>query len=129
MKIITLNLNGIRSASRKGFYDWFPNQKADFVCLQELKAHQEDLDEQMKAPKGYFGNFSYANKKGYSGVAILSKHKPLHVEYGTGISYMDFEGRNIRLDFKDFSVMSLYLPSGTNLDRLEFKLNYMDDYL
>ena len=59
MKIITLNLNGIRSASRKGFYDWFSNQKADFVCLQELKAHQEDLDEQMKAPKGYFGNFSY----------------------------------------------------------------------
>ena len=62
-------------------------------------------------------------------MAILSKYKPLHVEYGTGISYMDFEGRNIRLDFKGFSIMSLYLPSGTNLDRLQFKLNYMDDFL
>ena len=73
MKIITLNLNGIRSAARKGFYDWLPRQKADFICLQELKAQEVNLDEQMKSPKGYFGNFSYANKKGYSGVAVYSK--------------------------------------------------------
>ena len=67
-------------------------------------------------------------KKGYSGVAILSKHEPKHIEYGTGIDYMDFEGRNIRADFDGFSVMSLYLPSGTNINRLELKLQYMADF-
>lgn len=78
---------------------------------------------------GYGYNYWYsAQKKGYSGVAILSKTKPDHVEYGTGIDYMDFEGRNIRADFGDVSVMSMYLPSGTNLDRLEFKLTYMADF-
>jgi len=130
MKIITLNLNGIRSASRKGFYDWLPNQKADFVCLQELKAHQEDLDEQMKSPKGYFGNFSYANKKGYSGVGIYSKEEPSNIITKIGIPELDDEGRYIEIDLDNISVISLYLPSGSSgEERQRFKYKVLDKIL
>ena len=130
MKVVSYNVNGVRAAMNKGLVSWLMKEDPDIVCLQEIKALEEQINISEFESIGFKYNFWYsATKKGYSGVAILSKHKPLHVEYGTGISYMDFEGRNIRLDFKDFSVMSLYLPSGTNLDRLEFKLKYMDDFL
>ena len=130
MKVVSYNVNGVRAAMNKGLVSWLIKEDPDIVCLQEIKALEEQINISEFESIGFKYNFWYsATKKGYSGVAILSKHKPLHVEYGTGISYMDFEGRNIRLDFKDFSVMSLYLPSGTNLDRLEFKLKYMDDFL
>ena len=130
MKIITLNLNGIRSASRKGFYDWCPNQKADFGCLQELKAHQEDLDEQMKSPKGYFGNFSYANKKGYSGVGIYSKEEPNNIITKIGIPELDDEGRYIEIDLDNISIISLYLPSGSSgEERQRFKYKVLDKIL
>ena len=130
MKVVSYNVNGVRAAMNKGLVSWLIKEDPDIVCLQEIKALEEQINISEFESIGFKYNFWYsAKKKGYSGVAILSKHKPLHVEYGTGISYMDFEGRNIRLDFKDFSVMSLYLPSGTNLDRLEFKLKYMDDFL
>ena len=130
MKVVSYNLNGVRAAMNKGLVEWLIKEDPDIVCLQEIKALKEQINISEFESIGFKYNFWYsATKKGYSGVAILSKHKPLHVEYGTGISYMDFEGRNIRLDFMDFSVMSLYLPSGTNLDRLEFKLKYMDDFL
>ena len=109
MKIITLNLNGIRSAARKGFYDWLPRQKADFVCLQELRAHEIDLDDQMKSPKGYFGNFSYANKKGYSGVAIYSKEKPNKIISKIGIPEIDDEGRYIEIDLDLSFFLKLYI--------------------
>ena len=130
MKIITLNLNGIRSASRKGFYDWFSNQKADFMCLQELKAHQEDLDEQMKAPKGYFGNFSYANKKGYSGVGIYSKEEPNNIITKIGIPELDDEGRYIEINLDKISIISIYLPSGSSgEERQRFKYKVLDKIL
>ena len=130
MKVVSYNVNGVRAAMNKGLVSWLIKEDPDIVCLQEIKALEEQINISEFESIGFKYNFWYsATKKGYSGVAILSKHKPLHVEEGTGISYMDFEGRNIRLDFKDFSVMSLYLPSGTNLDRLEFKLKYMDDFL
>lgn len=129
MKIISYNVNGIRAAMRKGFIDWLKAANPDIVCLQEIKANfdQVEIEEIEKAGYPYHYWFS-AVKKGYSGVAILSKHKPKHIEYGTGIEYMDFEGRNVRVDFEDFSVMSLYLPSGTNINRLELKLKYMADF-
>lgn len=129
MKIISYNVNGIRAAMRKGFIDWLKSANPDIICLQETKASfdQVEIDEIEKA--GYPYHYWYsAQKKGYSGVAIFSKIKPNHVEYGTGIDYMDSEGRNLRLDFDDFSVMSLYLPSGTNIDRLDHKLTYMADF-
>ena len=130
MKIVSYNVNGVRAAMNKGLIDWLIKEDPDVLCLQEIKALEEQVDVSKFESIGFKYNYWFsATKKGYSGVAILSKNKPIHVEFGTGISYMDFEGRNIRLDFKDFSVMSLYLPSGTNLDRLEFKLNYMDDFI
>lgn len=129
MKIISYNVNGIRAALKKGFIDWLVSTNADVICLQETKAHKNQLDLSMFENAGY--NYHYwfsAQKKGYSSVAILSKTKPNHVEYGTGIETMDFEGRNLRVDFDDFSLMSLYLPSGTNDARLDFKLNYMAEF-
>jgi exodeoxyribonuclease-3 len=127
MKIISYNVNGIRAAIRKGFLNWLVSEDPDIICLQEIKALKDQLDLTLFDQAGYPYHYWFsAQKKGYSGVAILSKTKPVHVEYGTGIESMDYEGRNIRLDFKKFSVMSLYLPSGTNLDRLQHKLEYMD---
>ena len=126
MKIISYNVNGIRAAIKKGFIEWIVDESPDVICLQEIKALEEQLDLDLFVNAGYKYNYWFsAQKKGYSGVAILSKTKPNHVEYGTGIESMDYEGRNIRADFDNFSVMSLYLPSGTNLLRLDHKLNYM----
>jgi exodeoxyribonuclease-3 len=130
MKIISYNVNGIRAAMKKGLINWLENESPDIVCFQEIKALEDQIDTKEFEKIGYKYNYWFsAQKKGYSGVAIISKHKPKNVEFGTGIDYMDFEGRNIRLDFDDFSVMSLYLPSGTNMSRLEFKLKYMDEFL
>ena len=120
MKIISYNVNGIRAAIKKGFIEWLIASDADVVCLQETKAMEEQLDLSLFVEAGYKYNYWYsAQKKGYSGVAILSKTEPNHVEYGTGIETMDFEGRNIRADYDGVSVMSMYLPSGTNIERLE----------
>jgi exodeoxyribonuclease-3 len=129
MKIISYNVNGIRAALKKGFLDWLEVAKPDVICIQETKAHKDQLDLSEFENAGYPYHYWFsAQKKGYSSVAVLCKEKPKHVEYGTGIETMDFEGRNLRVDFEAVSVMSMYLPSGTNLDRLNFKLNYMDEF-
>ncbi|MCM5662603.1 exodeoxyribonuclease III [Galbibacter mesophilus] len=129
MKIISYNVNGIRAAIKKGFLDWLQTANPDVICLQEIKANKEQLDLSVFEEAGYPYHYWYsAEKKGYSGVAILSKIQPNSVTYGTGIDYMDAEGRNIRADFDTCSVMSLYLPSGTNIARLEHKLQYMADF-
>lgn len=129
MRIISYNVNGIRAAIKKGFLEWLQQANPDVLCLQEIKASPDQFDTTPFENAGYKYNYWYpAQKKGYSGVAILSKHEPKHVEYGTGIDYMDYEGRNVRADFEGFSVMSLYLPSGTNLKRLDHKLQYMADF-
>lgn len=129
MKIVSYNVNGIRAALGKGFLDWLKSVDPDVVCLQEIKANKEQLDLSLFEASGYKHHYWYsAQKKGYSGVAILAKTEPDHVEFGTGIEYMDFEGRNIRADFNGVSVMSLYLPSGTNIARLDHKLQYMADF-
>ena len=133
MKIISYNVNGIRAALKKGFIDWLKSANPDVICLQEIKAQEDQLDLSVFENAGYHYSYWFsAQKKGYSGVAILSKTEPTNVVFGTGIESMDFEGRNIRADFDGVSVMSLYLPSGTNLARLEHKLEYMDlfqDYI
>lgn len=133
MKIISYNVNGIRAAINKGFIEWLKSANPDVICLQEIKAMEEQLDLDLFVEAGYkYNNWYSAQKKGYSGVAILSKTEPNHVEFGTGIASMDFEGRNLRVDFDGVSVMSLYLPSGTNDARLEHKFEYMDmfqDYI
>ncbi|WP_425076654.1 exodeoxyribonuclease III [Psychroserpens sp. S379A] len=133
MKIVSYNVNGIRAAMNKGFIDWLTSASPDVICLQEIKAMKEQVDIEAIENAGYKYNYWFsAQKKGYSGVAILSKMKPNHIEYGTGIESMDFEGRNLRVDFDGLSVMSMYLPSGTNDARLAHKFEYMDmihDYL
>jgi len=126
--IISYNVNGIRAALKKDWALWAKATNADVIALQETKAHPDQLDLTIFDDLGYHHYWFSAEKKGYSGVAVLSKSEPNHVAYGTGIASMDFEGRNLRLDFDDFSVMSLYLPSGTNEHRLDFKLNYMDEF-
>ncbi len=129
LKIASYNVNGIRAAIRKGFLDWLQNTAPDVICLQEIKATADQLDLSLFDRAGYKHQHWFpAEKKGYSGVAILSREAPDHVEVGTGIEYMDFEGRNLRADFNGVSVMSLYVPSGTNIKRLDHKLKYMDDF-
>jgi exodeoxyribonuclease III len=127
MKIISYNVNGIRAAMAKDFTTWLQAANPDVICLQEIKATEDQIDKDAITQAGYpFQYYFSAQKKGYSGVAILSKTKPLKVTFGTGIDYMDFEGRNLRADFENLSVMSMYLPSGTNIERLDFKFQYMD---
>lgn len=129
MKIISYNVNGIRAALKKDFLGWLQVANPDVVLIQETKAHKEQLDLTVFEEAGYpFHYWFSAQKKGYSSVAVLSKTKPNHIEYGTGIATMDFEGRNLRVDFDTVSIMSLYLPSGTNDARLDFKLNYMAEF-
>lgn len=129
MKIISYNVNGIRAAINKGFLDWLQAASPDIICLQEIKAIESQIPTDEFTAAGYPFQYYYpAEKKGYSGVAILCKKEPNQVVYGTGIPYMDAEGRNLRVDYDTFSVMSLYLPSGTNIDRLDFKFQYMNDF-
>jgi exodeoxyribonuclease-3 len=126
MKIISYNVNGIRAAIKKGMLDWLQSANPDVICIQETKAQQDQVDPAVIELAGYPYQYWFsAQKKGYSGVAIFCKKEPNHIEYGTGIETMDFEGRNIRVDFDEASVMSMYLPSGTNDARLDFKFNYM----
>ena len=129
MKIISYNVNGIRAAISKGFIDWLQHANPDVICLQEIKANEDQIPVEDIKNAGYpFQYYFSATKKGYSGVAILCKTEPTNIVFGTGIEHMDFEGRNLRVDFDDLSVMSLYLPSGTNIERLDHKFMFMDDF-
>lgn len=129
MKILSYNVNGIRAAITKGFLDWLQAADPDVICLQEIKATQDQIPVLEITAAGYpYQYYFSAEKKGYSGVAILCKNEPKQIVFGTGIDYMDKEGRNVRVDFDDVSVMSLYLPSGTNIDRLSHKFQYMADF-
>jgi exodeoxyribonuclease III len=129
MKIISYNVNGIRAALSKDFLGWLQQANPDVICLQEIKATQDQIPTQAIAQAGYPHQYYFsATKKGYSGVAILCKNEPKNVVYGTGIAHMDFEGRNLRVDFDEFSIMSLYLPSGSNEDRISHKFMYMNDF-
>jgi len=130
MRIISVNLNGIRSAAGKGFYEWLAQQDADIVCMQEIKAQAPDMTTQMLAPLGYHGYFHYAEKKGYSGVGIYSRERPQRVTQGLGIAEFDAEGRYICADFAGFSVVSVYLPSGSSgEERQAVKFKFMEAFM
>lgn len=129
MKIISYNVNGIRAALNKGFADWIKSEKPDILCIQETKAQPEQIDSDLFAELGYKSYWFSAQKKGYSGVGILSKIEPKHVEYGMGIEKYDTEGRFIRADFDHFSVASIYHPSGSSgNDRQAFKMQWLQDF-
>ncbi len=129
MKILSYNLNGIRAAVTKGLYDWLKNEAPDILCIQETKAQPEQIDEVEFKRLGYHCYWFSAQKKGYSGTGIVTKIEPRHVEYGMGIDKYDEEGRVIRADFDDFSVISVYHPSGTSGDeRQAFKMTWLEDF-
>lgn len=130
MRVITANLNGIRSATRKGFFSWLDTQGADFICVQELKAQAPDLPvDAISNESIYQAFFSYAEKKGYSGVGIFSKKKPLRVVEGIGVPEFDCEGRYIQLDFETFSLISLYAPSGSSSpERQAAKFRFLEAF-
>ena len=129
VKILTYNVNGIRAALRKDFASWLKATNPDVLCLQEIKANSEQFDESIFTDLGYHCFWNSAEKKGYSGVAILTKTKPQHVEYGCGIEQIDFEGRILRADFDGFSVVSAYFPSGSSGDlRQAFKMKFLNQF-
>lgn len=129
MKIISYNVNGIRAAIRKGFLEWLSDESPDIICLQETKAYPEQVPLHEIESLGYFTFWESAAKKGYSGVAIFTKISPLEVVKGMGIERYDQEGRVIRADYDGFSIMSVYMPSGTTGDiRQQFKMRWLSDF-
>ena len=129
MRIISANLNGIRSATTKGFFNWLASQDADVIGVQELKAQAADLSSEMQQPAGYQGYFHYADKKGYSGVGLYCRQAPDEVIIGLGIAEIDAEGRYLELRFGSLSIISLYLPSGSSSDeRQEVKFQFLDQF-
>lgn len=130
MRIISYNVNGIRAAFKKGFIDWLKTDPADVICLQEVKAHKDDIDMAAIEELGYTTHWFCAQKKGYSGVGILSKIKPTNVFEGCKIEQSDFEGRVIRADFGDITLFSVYFPSGTSGEvRQAYKYVWLDEFL
>jgi exodeoxyribonuclease-3 len=130
MRIVTLNVNGIRSATAKGFVPWMRRQKADVVCLQEIKAQESDLPKAILAPPGLHAFFHPAEKKGYSGVAIYSRREPDRVVLGLGIPDIDAQGRYLQADYGGLSVVSIYLPSGSSSEQAQArKFAFMERFL
>jgi exodeoxyribonuclease-3 len=127
MKLISYNVNGIRAAANKGFTSWLAQEAPDVIGLQEIKAMDDQFDWQLVRDLGY-EVFTYpAQKKGYSGVALLTKIKPNQVTFGCGVDWIDFEGRIVRADYDDFSFISVYIPSGSSGDeRQVMKMKFLD---
>ena len=129
VRIISANVNGIRSAAKKGFFTWLSTQNADIICLQETRCQNEQLNATHFSPKDYHPYFFHAEKKGYSGVALYTRLKPDNIQEGLGFETADREGRYLQADFGHLSVASLYLPSGTSGEaRQEIKYNFMEQY-
>ncbi|MVT07267.1 exodeoxyribonuclease III [Chitinophaga tropicalis] len=129
MRIVSYNVNGLRSAMTKGFTEWLQSDPADIICLQEIKAHKDNVDYQQFEALGFEHYWYPAQKKGYSGVAVLTKIKPDNVQYGNGHMQSDAEGRVIRLDFGDITLINVYIPSGTSGDdRQTYKYQWLDEF-
>lgn len=130
LRIITANLNGVRSAAKKGFFDWFGKQNADIVCVQELKAQAADMTPEFLSPHGYTGYFHYAEKKGYSGAGLYTRRAPDDVIIGFGSPEFDAEGRYVEARFGNLSVVSVYVPSGSSSEeRQQAKYRFMDLFM
>ena len=126
MKLISWNVNGLRACEGKGFSDAFRQLDADFFCLQETKMQEGQLDLQFE---GYQSYWNYAEKKGYSGTAIFTRHQPLNVTYGIGIEEHDHEGRVITLEMPDFFLVTVYTPNSQDeLRRLDYRMKWEDDF-
>ena len=129
MKIVTYNINGIRAALRKGLDEWLKSIDPDIICLQEIKARKEQFDSSIFTNLGYHCYWYSAQKPGYSGTAILCKEKPIKATYGMNYESYDKEGRVIRVDFETYSVISVYMPSGSSGEsRQSFKMTFLEDF-
>lgn len=130
LRLLSWNVNGIRAVYKKGFLDWFKKEDPDILCLQETKASEEQLVDELKNPPGYYSYFSSAEKKGYSGVAVYSKEKPLKVDRGFGIEKFDNEGRILTVHYEKFILMNIYYPNGkASPERLQYKLDFYGAFL
>src|SRR5579862_3857548 len=130
MKILSWNVNGIRAIEKKGFLEWLGKESPDILCLQETKAHPEQLNDTLIKPQGYYTYWSAAEKKGYSGVAIYSKKAPKTVVEGLGIKEFDSEGRTLIADYDDFVLFNIYYPNGGQGNkRVPFKMKFYDAFL
>jgi exodeoxyribonuclease-3 len=128
-KIFTYNVNGLRAAANKGFFDWMSSEDPDIVCLQEIKMQDDQVPDEWRNPEGYEGHWHFAGKRGYSGLAVFSRQKPLRVTAGMGMDKYDSEGRVLRLDFPEFTLLNTYFPSGSSGDlRQQFKEEFLVDY-
>jgi len=129
-RLISWNVNGIRAIQKKGFLDWFKNENPDILCLQETKAHPDQLDDALKNVDGYESHFSWAEKKGYSGVVTYTKIKPSKVHQGIGVKEFDNEGRFIVTEFSEFILFNIYFPNGkASSERLKYKMDFYDAFL
>jgi exodeoxyribonuclease-3 len=130
MKLISWNINGIRAAHRKGFLDWLQESKAEVICIQESKAHEHQFPEDLKTIPGYFLYVSAAERKGYSGVAVWTRIKPISVKTQFGNPALDGEGRILELEFDDFFLFNVYFPNGkSSADRLQYKMDFYNTFL
>jgi len=130
LKLLSWNVNGIRAVHGKGFLDWLAEESPDILCVQETKARPEQLPRALLEPAGYHSYWHWAEKKGYSGVAVYSKPEPLKVETSMGIDRFDAEGRFIKLEYEDFILFNVYFPNGKkDAERLKFKLDFYDAFL
>ncbi len=130
IRILSWNVNGLRAVHKKGFLDWFNNEKPDILCLQETKAQEEQLPEEVRNIEGYHSYFSSAVKKGYSGVAIYTKEEPKSVKKGFGIEKFDSEGRILIAEYPDFILFNIYYPNGkAREERLRYKMDFYDEFL
>jgi exodeoxyribonuclease-3 len=130
LRLISWNVNGIRASHKKGLLEWFKKEKPDMLCLQETKAHPEQLVEELKNVDGYESYFSSAEKKGYSGVVTYTNQKPISVQQGIGIKKFDSEGRFIITEFNEFTLFNIYFPNGkASGERLQYKMDFYDSFL
>ncbi|MBI1883857.1 MAG: exodeoxyribonuclease III [Chlamydiae bacterium] len=130
MIILSWNVNGIRAVERRGFLEWLEKESPDILCVQETKAHPDQLDAILLAPPGYYAFFNAAEKKGYSGVATFTKQKPLTVKTGFGVSRFDGEGRVLLTEYPEFTLLNIYFPNGKRSgERLQYKLDFYDETL
>ncbi|MFW5981842.1 MAG: exodeoxyribonuclease III [Halanaerobiaceae bacterium] len=130
MKIYSWNVNGIRAIKRKGFLDWMKEESPDIIGLQETKIQDEQITDDLRNIEGYYSYYSFAERKGYSGVAIYTKEKPLSVKHGMGIKRFDSEGRILVAEYPEFTILNVYFPNGKrNKERLQYKLDFYDSLL
>lgn len=130
IKILCWNVNGIRAASRKGFLEWLYRESPDILCVQETKAHPEQLDAELRQPYGYNVYWNYPEEKGYAGVATFTRAKPLRVQNGFGIEEFDVEARAIITEYPEFVLFNVYFPNGKkNAERLRYKMNFYEAFL